>query len=98
MSTGGFKRRHNAAAAIRSGALGVVGLARAFALDPSLSNTWQTCGPDPIFSRFAKPPPGGVTAWFTMRVTEIGEDREGELSSDALTHSKHMSAETPHVS
>lgn len=84
MSTGGFKRRDDAAAAVASGVLDVVGLARAFVLDPSLPTTWQNYGPDPTFPRFDKPPSGGVTAWFTMRLTEIGEDREGAPSSDAI--------------
>ena len=27
--------------------------------------------------RFVDPPEGGITAWYTMRLTELGEDREG---------------------
>ena len=30
----------------------------------------------PEFPRFQSPPEGGVTAWFTMRLTDIGEDRK----------------------
>lgn len=84
MATGGFKRRDQADAAISVGAVDLVGLARAFVLDPSLPKTWQLGGPDPLFPRFASAPPGGVTAWFTMRLTEIGEDRERESEPDAV--------------
>ena len=84
MATGGFKRRDEAEAAISGGAVELVGLARAFVLDPSLPKTWQSGGPDPLFPHFASAPPGAVTAWFTMRLTEIGEDRECEFEPDAV--------------
>lgn len=84
MTTGGFKKRDEAEAAISGGAVDLVGLARAFVLDPKLPSTWQTGGPDPVFPHFASPPPGGVTAWFTMRLTEIGEDRECGSEPDTV--------------
>ncbi|WP_419901966.1 hypothetical protein [Kiloniella sp.] len=31
---------------------------------------------DPVFPRFQSPPPGGITAWYSMRLTAIGEDKE----------------------
>lgn len=77
MVTGGFKRREEAEAAVQSGALDVVGLARGFVLDPSLPRTWQAGGGDPEFPRFTTLPPGGMNAWFTMRMTDLGEDQEG---------------------
>lgn len=84
MSTGGFKTRSQAEAAIASGAVDLVGIARALVLDPALPMTWQRDGPDPVFPRFENAPPGGVTAWFTMRMTELGEGREGCQNSDAI--------------
>ncbi len=76
MLTGGFKTLAQAAEAVASGAIDVVGMARALALHPDLPSLWrrgeQTT---PVFPRFATPPEGGVTAWYTMRLTEIGEDR-----------------------
>jgi hypothetical protein len=92
MATGGFKRRAEAEAAMKDGAVDLVGLARALVLDPALSSTWAENGPDPAFPRFAPPPPGGVTAWFTMRLTEIGEERGGEAAPDALVALKHYEA------
>ena len=84
MATGGFKRRVEAEAAIASGAIDLVGAARALVLDRALASTWEANGPDPVFPRFAAAPPGGVTAWFTMRLTDIGEDREVEVQPDAV--------------
>jgi len=83
MATGGFKRRGEAEAALSAGAVDLIGLARALVLDPGLPTTWRENGPDPAFPRFAATPPGGVTAWFTMRRTEIGEKREVENAADA---------------
>jgi 2,4-dienoyl-CoA reductase-like NADH-dependent reductase (Old Yellow Enzyme family) len=82
MATGGFKRREEAEAAVLSGDVDAVGLARGFVLDPSLPETWQTGGVDPSFPRFATLPPGGMTAWFTMRLTDLGEDREDRMDRD----------------
>ena len=82
MATGGFKRRADAEAAIAGGAVDLVGLARALVLDPALPRHWQAAGPDPTFPSFEAAAPGGVTAWFTMRLTELGEDREGEGEID----------------
>ncbi|MGI9642672.1 MAG: oxidoreductase [Acidimicrobiia bacterium] len=72
MVTGGFKTRREAAEAVASGATDVVGLARTLALDPYLPAKW--CAPnggDPEFPSFVSPPVGGITAWFTMRLTAI---------------------------
>lgn len=70
MLTGGFKTRGQAEEAVKCGATDVVGLARALVLEPALPNLWmegQT--PAPIFPRFSDAPDGGITAWYTMRLT-----------------------------
>jgi 2,4-dienoyl-CoA reductase-like NADH-dependent reductase (Old Yellow Enzyme family) len=83
MATGGFKRREQAIDAVASGAVDMVGIARAMVLDPRLAETWLTeDGGDPDFPRFESAPPGGITAWYTMRLTDLGEDRENGLTTD----------------
>jgi hypothetical protein len=32
--------------------------------------------PEPVFPRFSNAPEGGITACYTMRLTEIGTDKE----------------------
>ena len=77
MLTGGFKTREHAEEALASGAVDVVGLARMLALEPDLPNLWKTNQkPEPVFPRFADAPEGGITAWYTMRLTELGADKE----------------------
>lgn len=78
MLTGGFKTRSQAEDAVASGATDVVGLARALALEPALPNLWRAGDmSEPAFPRFQRAPEGGVTAWYTMRLTDIaaGDDR-----------------------
>ena len=83
MLTGGFKTRDQAVDAVASGAVDMVGLARAMVLDPRLAEVWLTeAGGDPKFPRFDSNPPGGITAWYTMRLTALGEDREDAFSLD----------------
>jgi 2,4-dienoyl-CoA reductase-like NADH-dependent reductase (Old Yellow Enzyme family) len=83
MLTGGFKRRDQAIDAIASGAADMVGLARAMALNPRIAKDWLTeAGGDPEFPRFDSNPPGGITAWFTMRLTALGEDQEDAYRLD----------------
>ncbi len=83
MVTGGFKRREQAIDAVASGAVDMVGLARAMVLDPRLAEAWLTeDGGDPDFPRFDSAPPGGITAWYTMRLTALGEDREDAFTLD----------------
>lgn len=82
MLTGGFKTRAQAQDAITSGVIDIVGLARALAIQPSLPDLWKAGQmPEPSFPRFANAPEGGVTAWYTMRLTEIGTDTD---SGDAM--------------
>ena len=83
MLTGGFKSRAQALEVVASGAVDVVGLARAMVLDPHLAKVWLAEeGGDPMFPRFQAAPPGGITAWYTMRLTALGEDREDTFSLD----------------
>jgi hypothetical protein len=83
MATGGFKRREQAVDAVASGAVDIVGLARAMVLDPRLAKVWLTEeGGDPEFPKFKSAPPGGITAWYTMRLTALGEDRENAFTLD----------------
>ena len=82
--TGGIKTKSQAREIVSGGAADAVGLARAFAIAPDLPELWR-CGDavTPSFPRFAAPPEGGVTAWYTMRIAEIADGR-GELTSDDL--------------
>ncbi|CAJ1958974.1 unnamed protein product [Cylindrotheca closterium] len=80
--TGGFKKRHQALEVLNSDTVDAVGIARALALNPSLATDWMansnamTTNVDPTFPRFQETVPGGITAWFTMHLTALGEDRE----------------------
>lgn len=77
MVTGGFATRDQAVAALQSGSADAVSLARAMALDPALPDRWLNGdGGDPAFPVFEAPPRGGVTAWYSMRLTALGEDEE----------------------
>lgn len=79
MATGGFKTLAQAQAAVNEGAVDIVGLARSLALDPALPHHWQAGeGVEPELPRFVSPPEGSVTAWYTLRLTQLGEDREHE--------------------
>jgi 2,4-dienoyl-CoA reductase-like NADH-dependent reductase (Old Yellow Enzyme family) len=83
MLTGGFKTRAQAEDAVKSGAVDIIGLARALVLEPSLPNLWQADQtPEPDFPRFNEAPEGGITAWYSMRLTMIGSDSEAETVDD----------------
>ncbi|MEL0616031.1 oxidoreductase [Cobetia marina] len=86
MATGGFKTLAQAEDAVAQGAVDLVGLARPLALHPSLPTLWRAgeC-PAPEFPRFSAPPEGGVTAWYTLRLTQLGEDREQESLGELET-------------
>ena len=81
MATGGFKTRSQAEHAVDSGAVDVVGIARALALEPSLPDLWRRdeCL-EPVFPKFSDPPEGGITAWYTMRLSDIGEGSDSGQS------------------
>jgi len=86
MLTGGFKTREQAENAVSNGVVDIVGLARLLVLEPTLPDLWRTDQkPQPAFPRFADAPQGGITAWYTMRLTEIAEDKEKPEFSD-LAH------------
>ncbi|UTW02316.1 NADH:flavin oxidoreductase/NADH oxidase family protein [Amphritea atlantica] len=83
VATGGFKKRSDALDALASGDVDIVGIARAMILNPSLANDWLTNrAGDPVFPRFESPPPGGITAWYTMLLTALGTDDEKSFSLD----------------
>ena len=80
MLTGGFETRDQAAAALQNGSADAISLARAMVLNPSLANAWlRDAGGDPDFPIFNAPPRGGVTAWYSMRLTALGEDTESKF-------------------
>jgi 2,4-dienoyl-CoA reductase-like NADH-dependent reductase (Old Yellow Enzyme family) len=80
MLTGGFKTRREAADAVASGVTDLVGLARTMVLEPDVAAKWcDSDGGDPEFPRFDSPPAGGVTAWFTMRLTAIANGTEEDF-------------------
>ncbi|MEO0371226.1 MAG: oxidoreductase [Pseudomonadota bacterium] len=86
--TGGIRTREEAIAILEEGAADAISLARAMVLSPALPCDWLGDGGDPIFPTFDAPPPGGVTAWYSMRLTALGEDREDafdQTPTDALT-------------
>jgi len=77
MVTGGFKTLQQAVDAVSDGAADIVGLARILVLNPDLPEGWRTGSVgDPIFPKFASSLKGGITAWYTMRLTAVAEDRE----------------------
>ncbi len=81
--TGGFETKAQAVKALEDGAADAIGIARAMVLDPSLANGWLSgAGADPEFPLFDAPPRGGVTAWYSMRLTALGEDTEERFDVD----------------
>ncbi len=58
-------------------------------LNHRLADVWLTKeGGDPEFPIFKSPPRGGVTAWYTMRITAIGEDSEDCFTLDPHSASR----------
>ncbi|MEL6376714.1 MAG: oxidoreductase, partial [Pseudomonadota bacterium] len=86
--TGGFETRDQALQALQDGSADAIGLARAMVLNPSLAKNWLSDeGGDPKFPVFDDPPRGGVTAWYSMLLTALGEDSEDQFDqspADAL--------------
>ncbi|MEH6633166.1 MAG: hypothetical protein V7776_20310 [Halopseudomonas aestusnigri] len=77
MLTGGFTKQEQAIEAIEENSADIIGLARALVLNPRLAEAWAKGEKnDPVFPRFQSPPQGGITAWYSMRLTAIGEDKE----------------------
>jgi 2,4-dienoyl-CoA reductase-like NADH-dependent reductase (Old Yellow Enzyme family) len=82
MCTGGFKTKAQAEEAMKNGIIDVVGLARALVLEPRLPKLWkENQNSELAFPRFSKAPEGGITAWYTMRLTDIAEDREDTVKN-----------------
>ena len=74
MVTGGFKTLAQAEDAIDVGQADVIGLARAVVVEPELPSYWLAGQHgEPQFPRFRNPPEGGVTAWYTMQITQIAK-------------------------
>lgn len=95
--TGGFESRERATHAVESGCADAVSLARAMALAPSLPNTWLTGDQsDPVFPAFNAPPRGGVTAWYSMRLTALGEDKESQFDMTPASALKAYEARDAH--
>lgn len=83
MITGGFKTKQQATDAISTGNIDLVGVARALVLDPNLPKSWKSDQPtDPEFPRFVSSPEGGITAWYTMLLTELAQGQGAEPSLD----------------
>jgi len=84
--TGGFKTLDQASDAIISGDADLIGLARAMVLSPDLPIRWLADPTyNPEFPGFCAPPEGGITAWYTMKLTQLGQDRETEDLPDLET-------------
>lgn len=80
VATGGFGTRAQAVDAIENGKADAISIARAMVLNPSLANSWMDeASSDPDFPVFDAPPRGGVTAWYSMRLTALGEDSESQF-------------------
>ncbi len=75
MLTGGVKT-HGHAVGLRRNGVDLIGLARTMVLNPELPNAWLEAGGDPTFPTFSSTPPGGVTAWYTMRLTAIANNQD----------------------
>ena len=91
MATGGFKKRWQAAEAVASSAVDMVGIARAMVLNPQLANVWLSDeGGDPEFPEFESAPPSGITDWYILRLHALGEDREDEFALDVPSAMRHF--------
>ena len=74
MITGGIKFKQHAIEAISTGNVDIIGIARALVLDPYLPQSWNSEQTnDPEFPSFVTRPEGGVTAWYTMLLTDLAE-------------------------
>ena len=77
MVTGGFKTRGEAVDAVATGRPTLVGSRGRMVLDPDVAAKWlRRDGADPQFPRFESLPAGGITAWFTMRLTALANGDE----------------------
>lgn len=80
MLTGGFKTRDEAVSSLHTGTADAIGLARSMVLNPALPNAWlDEPANDPEFPLFDATVPGGVTAWYSMKLTALGEETEAKF-------------------
>ena len=89
MATGGFKAKDQAAKAISDKIIDCVGLARALILDPFLPSTWHKSSKNPEFPNFKSLPSGGLTAWYSMQLTNIASGNAIDMGLDieeAISH------------
>jgi len=90
MVTGGFKTCVQALESLGTGAVDFVGLARVLVINPNIANDWLTgTNNEPDFPKFKAPPSGGITAWYTMLLSAIGSDNDGDFNielSSAIHH------------
>ena len=78
--------REQAVSAITDGIVDMIGLGRAMVINTQLANAWlKGEGIDPEFPRFERTIPEGMTAWYTMRIVAIGENRENDFDPDLPT-------------
>lgn len=86
MLTGGFTKCEQAIDILETGDADMVSLARALVLNPNLPNLWlDGMNENPDFPIFQSPPKGGITAWYSMRLTALAEDTEDKFSLDLET-------------
>jgi len=90
MVTGGFKTLDHAIDAISNGCTDCIGLARALILNPDLPKHWLTnTALNPEFPTFDSPPEGGVTAWYTMCITDLSQGNENRDTANLEATLKH---------
>jgi 2,4-dienoyl-CoA reductase-like NADH-dependent reductase (Old Yellow Enzyme family) len=84
--TGGFKTYEQVLNILASDTVDFVGLGRALILNPELAEDWAK-GTEtlPHFPTFQSPPSGGVTAWYTMALTSIANNKESYAELDLST-------------
>ena len=83
MEPGSFKIRHQPVHVTASGAVCRIHVGRGLALNPNLANDWlNIVSGDSEFPRFDTNPPGGITAWYSMRLTALAEDNEDAFDLD----------------
>lgn len=84
--TGGIKTHQQALNVLENNFADAIGLARSLVLDFALPNNWLSGKVDNLsFPRFTNPPQGGITAWYTMLLTAIGNDSESDFSMELST-------------
>ena len=89
--TGGFKKQNQAIAALKQGSADMIGLARATVLNPNLTKDWlRGEAKNPAYPRFNQTQPGGVTAWYTLRLTALAHDDETNFDIDLTDAVKEL--------